>query len=210
MLTALALGLLPLVEGRFTTASASDGWLVVGSQCFGYQPDSSRTEPQGYFQLFLHDPSPTAYNIDDLFFYVFDSEPGNWGGALQLPCPQRGSLSKTAPQHVRFNSSGVWETAVDTIHQRAATRMWYFVVANCERINNLQYDMRFQNTGFFDEGSGPDQCIVYDRSNTEHSLQAAVAIFVIATIVLLLLFLRQWWKNRETAKLKQHAPPGFA
>jgi len=188
--------------------ASPEGWFMLGTHCFGYQPDPTRTEPQGYFQVSLQTelrPPPT-----DLSLYIFDSQPGSYDAALGAHCQDRALFAKPPIQQVVFNASGMWNTAVDTIIDRATERQWYFVLGNCRGFDHIHYEIRFKDAGFYDEGTGPGKCEFLDRSAEERSLGAGVGILVIMAFVLGGLVARQIWLNRETAKLKQQAPPGYA
>mmetsp|Transcript_13174 Transcript_13174/g.25575 ORF Transcript_13174/g.25575 Transcript_13174/m.25575 type:complete len:254 (+) Transcript_13174:36-797(+) len=179
---------------------SGENFAVLGSHCFGYHPDTSayRDDPVGSVDLILkHDPD--AVRRSDLHILLFDEEATPWSTLKDKTCEERvrqaynKNTEFSTTYTVYWNEQGVWKFNRPIKINQTHLKQWTVALVNynetsdtCKPISNTQYDLRFSDTGLYDHGTGPSNCI---PTANQHSNMLGGVMGALAGVMLILAFL---------------------
>lgn len=190
---------------RWKKAQSPSGWLELGRYCMGYLP-TGRTEPDspetlegaiGRVDLVLWtEETDPANQPKKMAVYFYDDQKQSWPAidpVTKVPdCKSRYAFARNygrAPV-VEFDENGFWKMPQQPLSGHIRPREWYVVLANCDGISEIKYDLTFYSEGWYNFGQGPLQCepvtsvVEVQKAPAEEGVGVLVTLLIITIIIL--------------------------
>lgn len=175
------------LAGEIKQLSSTTGFDIAAEYCFG-EPTGIGGKDVGYVDIQL---THTGADFPQypMYMLIYDDEDNSWGALTDsMSCQDKFQYAKDykflQSFNVTFDDDHVYN--LHRFHVGGSFKRphnWYFVLANCEGYDNIQFEMDVHNTGVYVDGTGPANCIGADEDDEDTGEIVGLAVTVCLLIV---------------------------